>query len=81
MAERYSAHLKIHRTTVPEPATTERRHISSGTPQLKKQTESVDITVRAATLEKLSEKVAAHLSLLDSDDFITEPIPDGATCR
>lgn len=79
MAERFSAHLKIHRTTTSEPVDSSRR-IHSSSPQLKKQTESVDITVRAATLEKLSEKVAAHLALLDSDDFISEPISE-TTCR
>lgn len=80
MAERYSAHLKVHRTTTPEQAPDGSRRIHSSSPQLKKQTESVDITVRAATLEKLSEKVAAHLALLDSDDFISEPITE-TTCR
>lgn len=83
MVERYSAHLRVNRTVVPERKsenTTSRMHHTTGAPPPKKETESVEITVRAATLEKLSEKVAAHLALLDSDDFITEPIPE-ATCR
>lgn len=69
MAERFTAHLKVHRTTVPDidPARVSRT-------SAEKRTESIDLTVRAGTLERLTEKLNAHLSLVDDDDFVVEPI-------
>lgn len=76
MAERFSAHLKVHRTTLPDDPS---RQVSRTTAQ--KRTEAVDITVRAATLEKLTTKLNAHLALVDEDDFVAEPIKEATRDR
>lgn len=64
MAERYAAHLRISRVTTT--TSTERRVTQDDG---KRKVETVDLTVRAPSLEKLITKIDAHLALVDGDDF------------
>lgn len=71
----YTASIKVDRvirraantSSVPTRGSTTRREI-----------ESFRLTVRAPTLEKLNDKIKAHLALIDDEDFGDDTVKRGS---